>query len=261
MNVYRNGSVVHVTIDFLNESGIPFVPTEAVYRVVDESLTEIVGETPIELAPGSTSIVVAVDGEHNELGEDAIRSIRKIEVIAKTQEQNHVLLSEMYLIASANLLVPGKNSFQTYEQALMTAMDMPEMVGWEASSRDQRVGAMVEAHHRIGALKFSVAFDDWQSRLTTSGYIADVRELTEAELAALSVRFLQAIRKAQVAEANVILGGDPVADRRREGLMVDTVGESKTMFRHGKPIQLPVSSHALRYLSGYISMTVGIGRR
>jgi hypothetical protein len=42
--------------------------------------------------------------------------------------------------------------------------------------------------------------------------------------------------------------------------MLDTVGESKMMFRDERPLQLPVCRRALGYLSKYITFAKVLGR-
>jgi hypothetical protein len=90
--------------------------------------------------------------------------------------------------------------------------------------------------------------------------ITNIGLLTAAEIEALPALFLQALRMAQIAESDSILGGDPVGELRREGLMSKTVGESSQMYRPGKPLVMPVSDRAMRYLAGYVRRSLVVGR-
>ena len=259
MNVYSDGSVVHVEVQFVQGTAL-FTPASASYRVLNESFEELVPETALAIGVGETVAAITVDASVNTLG-GVLRGLRLVEVTAHTDDGNIVTLAHRYIIAATHVLFVGRNSYQTFEQAILTAMDMPPLNGWRVSTEAQQVGAMIEAHHRLGLLDYAVTFDDSQSRLGGSIYVDDINGLTEAEFMNLPERFVVAIRRAQLAEADVILGGDPVGERRRDGLMVETIGESKNMFRHGKPLEFPVSNRALRYLTGYVKLGAGLARR
>ena len=87
----------------------------------------------------------------------------------------------------------------------------------------------------------------------------NIGNISEVDLTLIDSDLLAAIAKAQIAEADFMMGGDTVEDKRRTGLMSETVGESSNMFRPGKPLVLAGSEKALRYLTGYITWSRRIG--
>ena len=109
------------------------------------------------------------------------------------------------------------------------------------------VSAMTEAHFRLGQFAYRMEDDRGLDIV-----VENIRSLTINDLLLLPSAFLIALRKAQISEADIVMGGGSVHRKREDGLMSDTVGESKIMFRPGKPVVLPVDRRTLSYLSGYI---------
>jgi hypothetical protein len=104
-----------------------------------------------------------------------------------------------------------------------------------------------------------------QSRLTLIGDYAtlvqdDWREMTEEYFESFPLHFITALRRAQIAEANEVLSlGDP-SDKRKVGIMSETIGESSMMFRVGKPLELGLSHAALSILKGYVRTRISTTR-
>ena len=57
---------------------------------------------------------------------------------------------------------------------------------------------------------------------------------------------------AQVADAAATLTPDPVEEKRAKGLILDTIGETKQMFRSGRPVNSPVCKKAMDYLRDFV---------
>ena len=84
--------------------------------------------------------------------------------------------------------------------------------------------------------------------------------LAATQYAQLPERFKLALRKAQVTEADNILGDDVLGAKREAGIILDSVGQTKQMFRNTKPLDMPVSKRALRFLSYFLVFNRTIGR-
>lgn len=158
------------------------------------------------------------------------------------------------------------NSFQTYAEAAQLSREMSGLAAWTASSDIDRSKALIDAFERLIRVGYRVPRpdSDLQSRFDAN-YATEISPrhwdiVTLPEFEALPARFLRALRKAQIAEAEVILGGDLISGRRRAGLMSETVGESSMMFRPGKPLQLGVSEQALVYLTGFVNLRMTMVR-
>jgi hypothetical protein len=73
-------------------------------------------------------------------------------------------------------------------------------------------------------------------------------------------RFQNALKRAQMLEANSILGGNQIADKRRDGIISETIGESKIFLNNRPPLRTPVTREALEALYGYLYYQSRVGR-
>ena len=261
-----------------NSIGSPLPVSRIEVRVVDQDGVECLARQMLpgfsENAPVATVMVPAAC---NQLPDGAIRGLRLIELFC-TVGGNTVLLQGAYGIEMPEPLVAGVNSAQSVAMAEFTALLLPNIPGWERSNRDARVAALIDAWRQIGQLSFwvltgasrsqdSLAFVP-EGQFVTNVATADgqflsnggLDTLTPTQYGALPDRFKQALRLAQVVQADAILGGDPLDQRRREGLIAEAVGESRQAFRPGAPLNLPISRRALGYLSAFVSLSKRIGR-
>lgn len=255
MKTYGDGSDVEMIIPFLTERGDAFVPNSLSYRVLDQSGAELVASAVIAYG-GEEEAVITVDSVSNTLGADETRLMRVVELSAVTDE-GIVVVEGRYVIESVTYIGVGDNSFQTYNEALLIELDLIGVDSWAESPIHKKKAAMIEAYTNITKLAFRLQGS--QDRLFAGTRDVAMRDLSASEIAALDADMLLAVRKAQVVEADVILGGDPIADKRKTGLMSETIGESSNMFRPGKPLVMPVSDRALRYLSPFITLRKVIG--
>lgn len=168
----------------------------------------------------------------------------------------------------------------TYRQAQKMAMDMPKLNNWESMSQSQRISALLEAKQRICRLAFD--FGQVQLDMTKQDYVVQaagkprcvqvgeifgvyggsvkLEDLSVEDFEALPTKFRTALMQAQLAEANDVLEVDSIAERRRQGLILETIGEVKQMFSSIIPAQMAVSSKAMSYLSRYLASGKKIGR-
>lgn len=275
MDVFLAGTDVTIVVPLVDRSGNPLTVTAIEYRVIDQEGAELLPRTTLNgFVSGSASASVGVPAEKNTLAEDMLRAMRTVELYC-TVGGNLMLLHGHYVIETASVLVAGVNSFQNYAQAEFVALSIPNIPGWSGTPEADRIAALIEARRRILKLSFTSLSDarDQSSLFYVAegtyktavpggimGLVGDMGELNEAQFNALPPKFLEALRLAQIAEADAILDTDPVELRRQKGLILDAIGESRQMFRDGKPLELPVSKRALGYLSKYISFSKRIGR-
>lgn len=274
MEIFLAGTAVALNIPLKDAAGNPLSVTSAEYRVVNQNGVELNAKTQVAgFVAGSESVTVNVPAGLNSvapidaasIGVDAldsffVRESRTVELYLKDAADNVKVLTESYALEPAESLIVGLNSFQTIGQAELLALNMPQLVGWTTASVADKIAALVEARLQICQLRFVGIRQDSQNYLVESSDIGDLSLVTPSQFASLSPRFKMALCRAQVAQANSVLGGDPADQKRQDGIVLDTIGESKQMFRSGKPLDLPVSKRALRYLSGFISFSQRIGR-
>jgi hypothetical protein len=254
MNNYRDGSSVDIELPFVDENCTSVTPTSASYRVLSENNAEIVAETPIALTGAEISASVTIDSSNNTLTTGVYRALRVVE-LTMTTSRGIVSSFVRYIIESDTTIVMGENSFQTFNESLLLTMDMTNLDRWNTSTDRDKKASLIEAYTNISKLSFRRMMDIESidlSRLSFHG-ISRIDQLDEDSLKLLEPHFYLALRKAQIAESNHILGGDEVGDKRTLGLMSETIGETSSMFRPGTPLKLPVSRRALDYLSGYVT--------
>ncbi len=276
--VYLSGTDVSVVIPFADQAGNQLAVTSAKYRVTNQAGVELTPPTDATLETDAASVTVQIPAAKNTVAVGATREIRNVELYCVVGG-NTVILSQAYALTSTAPLQTGLNSFQTYSEALLTALDIPALEAWDGASEDQRIAALIDARERIVQLNFNllnsnVNFGQDSLQYVPEGqyqssYVArnslfifngNLAILTPQQFMTLPERFKTALRKAQVAEADRILGGDPYDEKRQSGLVMEQVGESRQMFRAGKALTLPVCRRALGYLSYYVTFNKRIGR-
>lgn len=244
MEIYLDGSVVTLDLPFVDNQGSPVAPSSASYRVLSEDNSELVASTAVTINSGDVKTSVTIGSPENTLAVGARKALRTVELVMVTA-MGTITSSVRYVIESSSTLAVGETSFQTYNEALLTGLDMANIDHWQQATDRVKKTALIEAYHNLCRLRFKVG---------------DVSVMDATAIAGLSAQLQGALAKAQIAEADYILGGDGVGDKRRIGLMSETVGESSNMFRPGKPLALPASEGALRYLSGHITWGAGLSR-
>jgi len=169
-----------------------------------------------------------------------------------------------YLVQAADTeLVLQVNSFQGYNQALRVAGEMTGIADFLTASRADRVTAMIAAWRALTAMRYSIEVDSTaQNRIHDfpGANPGDLSLMTDVEFLSLDTRFLEAIRRAQVAEANHRISGGGPNGSRRDGLMSSSIGEVSQMFRPSKPLDLGLSTAAMRELRGYLAIAPRVGR-
>jgi hypothetical protein len=259
---------VSLVVALVDASGNAITAQSIEYRVLALDGTELVARTAVAgFADGAESVTVSIPASFNSLAEGQLRDGRVVDLFVLS-DGNTITLRSSYAVQQPDPLKVGENTFQSLAGADFQAAHMPNLDGWNNATTEQRIAALVDARIHICQLNFT-AFDNRPegtvARNTISpaeffGAARGLADVTADQFMQLPGVFRQALCLAQIAEANALLGGDPVDQRRKEGIVLDTVGESKQMYRVGKPLELPVCRRALSYLSGYITFAKGIAR-
>lgn len=270
MNVFLAATDVQLSIDLVDADGNTLDVSAVSYRVTSAEGAELVPLTALTgFVAGSTQVEVDVPAAQNTLDAGELRDLRTVD-LACTVDGNTVLVQASYIVQVADPLQVGVNSFQTIAQADFNAQIMPNLAGWAAASREQRMAALIDARLHICQLAFTningrgQGYLDWAPEGTRDSFWLgdgfDLAGFTATQFQSLPERFRVALRQAQIAEADAILGGDPIDDKRRAGVVLDSIGESRLMFRPTAPLNLPVCRRALGYLSGFVTFSKRIAR-
>lgn len=279
MNTYRSSSIVISEIPLVDDDGLALAPVSVDYRVTDESDAEILATTATSFVLSDTTVVISTTAIQNQLAVGKLKGLRSIQLKLTFDDQSVRYIDHDYMIEVEAYLIGMTNSYQTLGEAKLQAMDMLEMTAWAAAQDRQRESAMVEAFERIGRLSFSIYGYNIPSRemaivnseidLAFSGNsqstafyrtVASLNDLSPLEFSQLPELFTSAVKRAQISEADIILGGDPIGKKREAGMLSDSIGESNIMFRTGIPLMMAVNRRTLMYMSGWISYNVRVGR-
>ena len=264
MDVYQEGAAVTVTLPFEDSAGTELTPTSARYRVLDKDRAEVVAWTAHTINTGDVAAKITVPLASNTLGVGLVRDVRIVELEMTTPE-GVVISDESYIIEKNQVLTVFTNTFQTYEEAVLNSIDMGNLEAWNYSDDRDRKAALIESYRRIGKLRLSPYpdVDDLPDALDTVFHTGDFRmnvDVTQTEWDLFPAVFQESVKLAQIAEADIVLNGDPMWDKRSGGVISETIGESSQFFRPAKPLTLPVSARALRYLKGYVIHDVVVVR-
>lgn len=250
MQAYLGGTAVSLTIPLVDADGECIVADSVEYRVIDQNEVELVAKVALAgFTSGDDQAVVEVSSIINTLPLNDLRGMRVVELYALTLTGT-IKVEQGYFIEAEAVLVEGVNSFQSYSKAVYSSYEIPAIQGWGQCDKSERVAALIAARRNIGHLRF----------LDSSASTSDITELTQTQWAAMPVEFKAAVCRAQIIEADYLLGGDPYGEYRRAGVMSMTVGEAKQFFRPAKAIEGAVCARAMKELSKYILIRTRIAR-
>lgn len=260
MESYLAGQPVSVTVPLVDSSGAAVSALSLEYRLIDQNETELAPKAPITtFTDGDTSATVLISAPLNALGVGESRGLRVVELYAVT-EAGSLKIDYSYFIESEEVLVEAVNSFQNYSNAVFISYEIPNIEGWSSASKRDRVAALISAWRSIGQLCFRYFHDDGLTTIVSGATYSDITSLTPDQWSAVPAAFKEAIRRAQILEADYMLGGDELGDVRRAGLMSKTVGESKQFFRTTKAVESLVCKRAMKELAKYIVTSTRISR-
>lgn len=210
----------------------------------------------------------------NQPAPDSTKTYRRLEITTQDEKGKTYTTSITYLLTgmavtdglspqfesypggSVEPLVPGVNSFALFADLLVLGSDMIQLSVFNNATQPQQISALVQAWANLGQLPVQLA----DLKGTDSYDKASTRELVEADLNLLSETNRYRLLRAQLIEANDVLGGNPIEARRRKGLISDSAGESAHFFRTSRPLNLPCCRAAIDELRGIVKWGLRVGR-
>lgn len=264
MNTFTPSTDVTLSFDMVDEDTMEIIePVSAVYDLFDDEGVQLETDTAITILGGEDILSVTILSGMNAI--DGTEGARTIVLKVTTATGVKVLTKTYLLVRFAFLTVPA-DSGMTLPQSEILASKMAQSVleNWHDESGKRKSGALREAWNRMSRIPFNPwrEFQELPSSAPsnlTQGDFA-LNELTSDEWVSLPEKFKQAVKRAQLIEAAVILDGDPTWDRRQDGLISKTVGESSEMFASKKAAFSTLSPKALREVSSYIRRRISVGR-
>jgi hypothetical protein len=253
MQSFLTAQAVSFTIELRDESGLAIDAASIQYRLIDDAEADVIPKTAIaSFTPGDPAVTIETTAEHNTLAPGSPRGIRVIELYVTRVDGVSIKLSREYLIEAEEILTEGLNSFQNYPTALLGSVDIPNLDAWVAATKADRIVAMTTAWRAVGQLRFRYVFDGYQNIIDNTMAVSDITLASLAEYRAFPVQFKQALRRAQIIEANYLLGGDELDAIRESGVTSMVVGESTNFYRATKPLTRPICKAAMKELSKWV---------
>ena len=250
MKVYRAATDVPLSIPLIDDEGRPLSPTALAYRVLDDEGEEVQASTSVSL-PSGNKVNLTIPAATNTLVDNTI-GFRRIELTITAATTEVVLVD--YLLEEQQLFVVPENSFMTYETALIVARSTVPLNGWNAASEETRKFALFRAFDQLNSFSYEFRYTNGDAEVAT------IEELDEESYARLTTKQLGDFRKAQLMQADYLLGGSPIERDIQDGLQSSTVGEVSQFYRPRPTLNLAVCKNALSYIGKYIDWNVRLGR-
>lgn len=265
MHKYPAGTAVTVAFPLTDLNNDPITPTGLSVRVLDETDTQIIAPYAPPNTDGDMEIEITVPAASNQVASGL--QARTVELTITSANGTYVK-REVYLLEAQLVFTVPTTSFQTYIQSVILADALPNLMEWERAADEDRQRALLEAYRRLTRFGYRIRKRDDLEQNVIDDYL-DIDEvisprqwpqMTLSRWTALPERYRSAVMRAQVVEANEILRGVRPDDKRRMGILSESIGESSMMFRVGKPLDLGISQAALRELTGYLDTRVTVSR-
>lgn len=252
-----------------NVSGV-----SAAFVIYDELGVAVGGNAVDAYDPQSATITCKLTAGDNNLADGETHSGREIVVIVTDVDGGQHEVRDYFVLVNARPLTFLANTFLTYPAALAQRTQFgPTLEGWDAvMDNTTRQSALIHAHENLCRVRYAVGYrggnkpKDVAAFGTGSDLIWDnqrkvsLRGITAEDFGALPVPFQRAVKRAQLVEANILLGGDIVGQKRKDGIISETIGESSTFFSSKPYLNLPFSRQAYEILKPYLIVSVRIGR-
>lgn len=237
------GTDIALTISLKNPVNPSHIVAMADYRVIDEEGTVLVDWQNLPtVSLGAESVTITVPASANALKENQTRGGREVEISVTTPNGEEYIVSKTYLLADrSGELAVGENTLVNLAGAELIVGEIPGLQAWTSANRNDRTAALIEAYRRIAGLP--IHCDAFR------GFLED---LTGNEVKTLDRKLLQAFSRAQLVEAENILAGEP--NERSDGVVLETIGEVKKMFKNSKPLKLAVSRKTIDQIAAYVAL-------
>lgn len=250
MQQFIAGNPVAIEVEFENSRGEFITPTSASYSLLDEQYQAI--KVDQAFVPTGPAHLLVIDASDNTLPAGTVSGYRQINVKFTDQDGAVYTTTANYVINQTAQVDPGVNGFATFGEIMIHATRMSEVETIMAAAPETVMSALTGAYFNIGRLSINL--------VVGSRTVHTTRDLSAADLQLLEPVDRSRFIEAQIIEAEYLLGGNPVEQRRRMGLMSESIGEVSQFFRTSMPMTTPVCSDCYRVLSRYIRRGVTIGR-
>ncbi len=173
--------------------------------------------------------------------EIGLRSIVEIEYVLDDGVADPYTNTVQFMAEAKDQLSKGVNSYQSYYDALLNAEDLSGIDSFKNADKVDQITALTHAYLVLNTMTYT---DNQAEYYDLGGLDATALDL-------MDVAFLQALCYAQLIEANEMLDPNSLYQKRQDGLMSETIGESSMMFRAGNILNFPITRRSMFFLRNY----------
>jgi hypothetical protein len=264
MNFYPETQIVEVVLPFVDSNGNAINPAEISAHLYDGEDEVLMVYDAVPFDPVGVEAKLVIHSALNTLRGDELSEIRRVE-FKVAHAGGKFTVSKTYVVEAEQSLQIMRNSFMTYDTAILTSSGLVNVSAFNGAPDDRKKAALVEAFRRICGLSmvYSILNADGVA-CATHKISADVWDLITKDtfITQFPSAFRRALRHAQIAEADELLQGNVLTRKLAQGIASETIGESSVTFRDGigSGAGAGVSPITLSILSGFIDRTIVIGR-
>lgn len=264
MKTFMPSTEIILSFDMVDEETMDIIdPVSATFDLFDDEGTQLVESRAVTVLGGEDKLDVTILASENVVtGAEGARTAVLNVVTSNGSKQ----MAQTYLLARYSFLQVPAESGMTLVQSEMLAAKMAQSVleTWADQEEKRKQGALREAWNRLSRIPFTPWREFEETSINTPTHLRSgdfsLNQMSADEWASLPIPFREAVKRAQLIEAAVILDGDPTWDRRQDGLISKTVGESSEMFASKKAAFATISPKAHREISAYIRRRITLGR-
>lgn len=236
---------------------VPDLPGAALSAIVMNGAGVVLADM-LSISSGEPGTqMVAVPASANMLGA-RLRDVRVVRVRVERDEESQLFDVE-YIVEAEEVLVEGVNSFQGYAAALLVSLDIPGINAWGDADKSQRIAALIEARRTLARYRFSRIHTDQSIDTQLSG-VGNLLTLSQSEWCALPTGLKEALCRAQVIQANYLLGNREYETLRDNGVLSEKIGDSSVTFSETRPSSKGVDRRAVAEISRYIAGSLVVER-
>ncbi|MET2951336.1 hypothetical protein ABXV18_24950 [Vibrio owensii] len=259
-NVFQKGENIVLQIPLATEAELGSPLMSATYSVYDMNNTVVLEDEPVDIdniigsdfGEDLLLVIPALNPEDMPVIDGVPRAFYRTLVEFKAESgMVHRHTVEFFLEDKLVDLEPPKNSFVTYGYLMSLAGSMSNVDCIVNATFEERMNAFMQAYRELETVPLFVRRGN-DKKPVIPEFKKNVDFLTTDELRDMAL--------GQLLQANYILGGSPIEERRKSGLVSGSTGSSSNFYRGDKPLAIPVGNEALDALKRYISWQVRISR-
>jgi len=260
VSVVKSGTAIRYAI----EPGVGGHPTTAHAVKVTATIAGVEVHNATTPFADAVAAGVVIPGSAVEISSRRAFVMIAIDFVDDQDNLISAVLEEL-IVESENLLNPGENSFAGYQELILDSFDMTDLTAFRDAGKDEQIAALITAYYNIGSMRVSLFQHRHLVDQTLFDHdvliaISSTRALSAEVLQALKPSVMLQLKRSQLAEANSILGGNPIERARGLGLLSHSAGESTHFYRTTKPLELPISKRAAVELRGILNYALRISR-